>query len=391
VSDLKVHYRIGGGLFRQPAGWVRAVDGVSFEVRRGQTFGLVGESGSGKTTLGRSIVRLVRPRSGSISLDGENLLTLHGRALRRRRRRVQMVFQDPLASLDPRQSVGEALAEPLSVHGLATGRARKSRLAELLLSVGLDPGFIDRHPHQLSGGQLQRVGIARALAVEPDLIVCDEPVSALDVSIQAQVMNLLERLQDQLGLTYVFIAHDLAVVRHISDQLGVMYLGKLVELGPADLVYARPLHPYTVALLSAVPVPDARLERSRRRITLVGDIPSPVTPPSGCRFHTRCWLRTRLGDPEVCTEIEPPLMTSPSGHTQHRVACHFTVEMQYSVETATLIPGPTDDATGVPTVTEEERGSVCCGARGADAGGIPPALGGDSRDKPGRVLGAGAR
>jgi oligopeptide/dipeptide ABC transporter ATP-binding protein len=326
VDGLRVYFPITGGVLRRRIGWVRAVDGVSFHIDRGETLGLVGESGSGKTTIGRTIVRVTQPLEGSVTLDGENLLGLRGEDLRRRRRRFQMVFQDPYSSLDPRQTVGEILSEPLRVHNLASGRARSDRVAELLTLVGLDPAFVERYPHEFSGGQRQRIGIARALAVEPELIVCDEPISALDVSIQAQVINLLERLQADLGLTYLFIAHDLAVVRHIADRVAVMYLGKIVEVAPADVLYREPLHPYTVALLSAVPVPDAAAERSRRRIILTGDIPSPADPPSGCRFHTRCWLRERLGNPEICTTTEPPLAPAAETQEQQTVACHFVAE-----------------------------------------------------------------
>ncbi len=307
VEGLRVWFPVTSGIFRRISGWVHAVDGVSLAIRRGETLGLVGESGSGKTTFGRAIVRIVEPREGSIHLDGVDLLALSGSELRRQRRRFQMVFQDPYASLDPRQTVGDILAEPLRTHDLAEGPARAPRIDDLLRLVGLDPSFVNRYPHEFSGGQRQRIGIARALAVEPDLIVCDEPISALDVSIQAQVINLLEHLQREFGITYLFIAHDLAVVRHIADRVAVMYLGKIVEVGSSDTLYARPLHPYSVALLSAVPVPDAVAERARRRIILKGDIPNPASPPSGCRFHTRCWLRERLGNPEMCASVEPEL------------------------------------------------------------------------------------
>jgi oligopeptide/dipeptide ABC transporter ATP-binding protein len=337
VDGLRVYFPITGGVLRRRTGWVRAVDGVSFRIDRGETLGLVGESGSGKTTIGRTIVRVTQPLEGSVTLDGEDLLGLRGEDLRRRRRRFQMVFQDPYSSLDPRQTVGEILSEPLRVHKLAAGRARGERVAELLTLVGLDPAFVERYPHEFSGGQRQRIGIARAIAVEPELIVCDEPISALDVSIQAQVINLLERLQRDLGLTYLFIAHDLAVVRHIADRVAVMYLGKIVENAPSEVLYRDPLHPYTVALLSAVPVPDAAAERSRRRIILTGDIPSPADPPSGCRFHTRCWLRERLGNPEICTTDEPPLAPGPETHPQQSVACHFTTEMK-SMRPAAVVP-----------------------------------------------------
>ena len=328
VKDLKVYFPITGGVLRRRTGWVKAVDGVSFGIDRGETLGLVGESGSGKTTIGRTIVRVTEPLEGEIDLGGENLLGLTGENLRRRRRKFQMVFQDPYSSLDPRQTVGEILAEPLRVHRLATGKARSARVAELLELVGLDAAFVERYPHEFSGGQRQRIGIARALAVEPELIVCDEPISALDVSIQAQVINLLERLQADLGLTYLFIAHDLAVVRHIADRVAVMYLGKIVEVAPADVLYREPLHPYTVALLSAVPVPDARAERTRRRIILKGDIPNPANPPSGCRFHTRCWLRERLGNPEICATNDPPLASVAGAEPGQTAACHFAAELR---------------------------------------------------------------
>jgi oligopeptide/dipeptide ABC transporter ATP-binding protein len=330
VADLRVWFPVRRGVLRRRAGWIYAVDNVSFSIRRGRTLAIVGESGSGKTTTGRAVVRVERPQSGSIRLDGEELTTLTGSALRRRRRRIQMVFQDPFASLDPRQSVRSILDEPMRVHGLGGPDRRRARVGELLEMVGLDRAFEDRYPHEFSGGQQQRVGVARALAVEPDLIVCDEPISSLDVSIQAQVINLLKQLQRELGLTYLFIAHDLAVVRHVADDVAVMYLGKLVESGPATAVYAHPTHPYTVALLSAAPVPDATVERMRRRIILRGDIPSPENPPPGCRFHTRCWLREKLGNPEICATVEPPsisvgpITTGPTnGHT---VCCHFPDE-----------------------------------------------------------------
>ncbi|MFN8619967.1 MAG: ABC transporter ATP-binding protein [Chloroflexota bacterium] len=322
VSDLRVWFPIRSGVFRRQTGWIRAVDDVSFTVARGETLGLVGESGSGKTTTGRAIVRVNTPIGGSVRLAGEDLLALDGRELQRRRRRFQMVFQDPYSSLDPRQTVGEIIGEPLEIHGLPANGDRRRRIGELLELVNLDGRFADRYPHEFSGGQRQRIGIARALAVEPELIVCDEPISALDVSVQAQVINLLERLQRELGLTYLFIAHDLAVVRHIADRVAVMYLGKLVEVAPVDTLFAGPRHPYTIALLSAVPVPDADREQSRRRIILTGDIPSPANPPSGCHFHTRCWLYERLGRPRECVDMDPPLDPQPADPA-HRVACHF--------------------------------------------------------------------
>ena len=321
VEDLRVRFPVRGGLLRRPVAWVHAVEDVSLTLERGETLGLVGESGSGKSTLGRAIVRVNTPQQGSIRLDGQELIGLGPRALRPFRRRVQMVFQDPYASLDPRQTIAQVLGEPLRTHGLAQGSAaRKARVEELLGIVGLNPPFAPRYPHEVSGGQRQRIGIARALAVEPDLIVCDEPISALDVSIQAQVVNLLEDLQDRLGVAYLFIAHDLAVVRHIADRVAVMYLGTIVESAPSDVLYAEPLHPYTKALLSAVPVPNARIERARRRTILKGDIPSPTRPPSGCPFHTRCPLRQQLGNPDRCATERPVLQDAAAAH---QVACHF--------------------------------------------------------------------
>jgi oligopeptide/dipeptide ABC transporter ATP-binding protein len=354
VEDLRVYFPVLTGVMRRRSGWVKAVDGVSFTIRRGETLGLVGESGSGKTTIGRTIVRVTSPHSGRFTLDGQDLRALEGEELRRKRRLFQMVFQDPYASLNPRQTVGDILAEPLRVHGLAEGKARTQRVAELLQLVGLDPRFVERYPHEFSGGQRQRIGIARALAVEPELIVCDEPISALDVSIQAQVINLLERLQADLGLTYLFIAHDLAVVRHIADRVAVLYLGKIMEIASSDTLYSRPLHPYTVALLSAVPVPDAIAERSRQIIILTGDIPSPVDPPSGCRFHTRCWLRERLGNPERCAAEEPPLAATPATQPDQAVACHFTSELETLRPSAALVP----DVTSVTPLSAATAGDA---------------------------------
>jgi oligopeptide transport system ATP-binding protein len=292
VKDLKVWFPITEGIvFERHIGDVRAVDGVSFVLRRGETLGLVGESGCGKSTTGRAMIRLNAPTEGSITFDGIDLASLSGPELRRIRRRMQMIFQDPYSSLNPRMTAGGIVGEPLDIHDIGSRQERRERVRELMSTVGLNPDFVERYPHEFSGGQRQRIGVARALAVNPDLIVADEPISALDVSIQAQIINLLERLQGEFDLTYLFIAHDLSVVRHISDRIAVMYLGRIVELASSRDLNRLPLHPYTVALLSAIPIPDPVVESRRRRIILRGDVPSPAAPPSGCRFHTRCWLR----------------------------------------------------------------------------------------------------
>jgi oligopeptide/dipeptide ABC transporter ATP-binding protein len=340
VSGLEMQFPVAGrSLF--PGGnraMVRAVDGVDLEIRRGATLGLVGESGCGKSTTGRAILQLHKPTGGAVIFDGTELTALSPRAMRRMRRRMQMIFQDPYASLNPRMSVGRIIGEPLTIHGLARGRAKRDRVADLLKTVGLSPDFASRHPHEFSGGQRQRIGIARALAVEPDFLVADEPISALDVSIQAQIVNLLEDLQTTFGLTYLFIAHDLAVVRHIADTVAVMYLGRIVEVADRDDIYLRPHHPYTISLLSAVPVPDPEVEAARRRIILTGDVPSPVDPPSGCRFRTRCWLRSRLENPENCEREDPQLRVLANGH---RVACHWA-ELAPAAAADALIPLQTD-------------------------------------------------
>ncbi|HSO65023.1 MAG TPA: ABC transporter ATP-binding protein [Ornithinibacter sp.] len=323
VRGVKVHFPIKRGvIFDKVIGHVYAVDGVDLQVRRGETYGLVGESGCGKSTLGKAILNLEPPTEGSVVLDGTDIASLRGEELRRRRKDIQMVFQDPMSSLDPRQSVESLLVEGMRAHGLdVDGVATKNRLRELLAAVGLPPAALTKYPHEFSGGQRQRIGIARALSVEPKLIVADEPVSALDVSVQAQVINLLEELQDKFELTYLVIAHDLAVVRHISDRIGVMYLGGLVEEATADDLYAQPLHPYTRALLSAVPVPDPLVEDSRQQILLTGDLPSPSNPPTGCRFHTRCpWRQETRCDTERPQLRVLDLPGMPEGH---KVACHF--------------------------------------------------------------------
>ena len=325
VDDLKVHFPIRAGIFKSVKGSVKAVDGVTVDVRRGETLGLVGESGCGKSTIGRAMIRLRDATGGTVRFDGADLFSLKPDELRRYRRRMQIIFQDPYGSLDPRMTVSAIVSEPIETHNLAQGAAKDERVAELLRLVGLDPNYVKRYPHEFSGGQRQRIGVARALAVEPEFIVCDEPISALDVSIQAQVLNLLTDLRTRLGLTYLFVAHDLSVVKHISDRVAVMYLGKIVEIGPPEQLYAAPGHPYTRALLSAVPVPDPVAERKRKRVILKGDVPSPVNPPPGCRFHTRCWLYERLGQPEECRTVDPALKmvaTAPD----HQAACHFADE-----------------------------------------------------------------
>ena len=319
AEDLVKYYPIKTGVIRRTTGHVRAVDGVSFELHRGETLGIVGESGCGKSTLGRLLMRLEEPTSGKLTFDGVDVYSKAGSAMRKLRRDIQIVFQDPYTSLNPRMTVGDIVGEPFDIHPEVVPKGgRRRRVQELLDQVGLNPEHINRYPHQFSGGQRQRIGVARGIALNPKVLICDEPVSALDVSVQAQVVNLLEDLQDQLGLAYIFIAHDLAVVRHISDRVGVMYLGKIVEIGDEEQIYQRPTHPYTQALLSAVPVPDPSLRGKREQIVLTGDVPSPANPPSGCRFHTRCWKAQ-----PICSAEEPALEPAPDGVDAHPSACHF--------------------------------------------------------------------
>jgi oligopeptide/dipeptide ABC transporter ATP-binding protein len=318
VRSLKKYFPIRKGLLQREVAQVHAVDDVTFAVHEGQTLGLVGESGCGKSTLGRTIVRLLEPTAGEVVFDGRDISTLGMRALRPLRRQMQMVFQDPYASLNPRKRVGSIIGAPLKIHGVEKSQ-RRQRVQELLETVGLSPEHYNRYPHEFSGGQRQRIGVARALALRPRLIVADEPVSALDVSIQSQMLNLLDDLQKELRLTYIFIAHDLGVVRHVSDRIAVMYLGKLVELAPAEELYQRPIMPYTEALLSAVPIPDPDLSHQRERIVLEGDVPSPINPPSGCRFHPRCRYMT-----DICREVEPPLTDYGRGHL---AACHHPLNV----------------------------------------------------------------
>jgi oligopeptide transport system ATP-binding protein len=319
AENLVKYYPIKAGVLRRTVGQVKAVDGVSFELYKGETLGIVGESGCGKSTLGRMLMRLEEPTAGKLTFDGVDVYSQKGGDMRRLRRDIQIVFQDPYTSLNPRMTVGDIVGEPFEIHREAVPKGgRRRRVEELLDLVGLNPEHINRYPHQFSGGQRQRIGIARGVALNPKVIICDEPVSALDVSVQAQVVNLLERLQRELGLAYVFIAHDLSVVRHISDRVGVMYLGKLVELGDEDQIYSRPTHPYTQALLSAVPLPDPTMRNMREQIVLTGDVPSPANPPNACRFHTRCWKAQ-----EICSIDEPLLIERPDGESSHLSACHF--------------------------------------------------------------------
>ncbi|MBB0243040.1 dipeptide ABC transporter ATP-binding protein [Streptomyces alkaliphilus] len=328
VRDLVKHFPLTRGVvFRRQVGAVKAVDGISFELFRGETLGIVGESGCGKSTVAKLLMNLEQPTSGEVLYKGEDITRLSGRALKAVRRNIQMVFQDPYTSLNPRMTVGDIIGEPFEIHPEAAPKGdRRARVRELLDVVGLNPEYINRYPHQFSGGQRQRIGIARGLALNPEIIICDEPVSALDVSVQAQVINLMERLQDEFELSYLFIAHDLSIVRHISDRVGVMYLGKMAEIGTDEEIYEHPTHPYTQALLSAVPVPDPDARERRERIILHGDVPSPANPPSGCRFRTRCWKAEQRCAEETPLLAVPEVLRDAEGPVRHPSACHFAEE-----------------------------------------------------------------
>ncbi len=363
VTNLSEFFPLQGGVLHRKVGEVKAVDDVSFTIRRGEALGLVGESGCGKTTVGRVLLRLLEPTAGRIVFDGQDITNVSGAKLKAIRRRMQIIFQDPFASLDPRQQIGESIAEGLRVHGLGNAAERRSRTLRIMELVGLQPYHARRYPHEFSGGQRQRIGIARALILEPDLLVCDEPVSALDVSIQAQVLNLLRSLQHELGLTYLFIAHNMGVVEHISDRVAVMYLGSMVEVSESREIYRLPLHPYTIALLSAVPPVTPRKREQRRRIILLGDVPSPVNPPSGCKFHTRCWLRSQLGNPERCVTERPPLRDL---RDQHEVACHFAEELLPGARRDQLIADAARTSSPFAT-SEDEAAGVDFGSRVGEA------------------------
>ncbi|MGZ3586626.1 MAG: ABC transporter ATP-binding protein [Candidatus Limnocylindrales bacterium] len=373
IRHLKTYFPILGGIFRRKMGDVYAVDDVSLSVNRGETLGLVGESGCGKTTLGRSVLRLTEPTGGQVVFDGIDVSTLKGDRLRRMRRRMQIVFQDPMSSLNPRMPISDIIGEGLLAqadkeNGWSKSDARIKRVGDSLEAVGLRREYSRRYPHEFSGGQRQRIGIARALALQPDFIVCDEPVSALDVSIQSQVLNLLLDLREEFGLTYLFIAHNLSVVEYVSDRVGVMYLGKLAELAGVETIYRDPRHPYTIALLSAIPDPDPRVRK--KRLVLKGDVPSPAAPPSGCRFHTRCWLREQLGNPENCATEDPPFREFAPGHL---VACHWSEQISASTVAQAALQTP---AVVLSDVFEDEEPPV------APLPGPADALGPDSPQGP---------
>jgi oligopeptide/dipeptide ABC transporter ATP-binding protein len=348
IKHVKKYFPIRKGILQREVARVHAVDDVSFAVHEGETLGLVGESGCGKSTLGRTIVRLLEPTAGEITFQGQRIEDYGPRQLRPLRRQMQMVFQDPYASLNPRKRVGTIIGDPMKIHKLGDAKERKARVEELLETVGLSPEHYNRFPHEFSGGQRQRIGIARALALQPKLIVADEPVSALDVSIQSQMLNLLEDLQNEFQLTYIFIAHDLGVVRHVSDRIAVMYLGKLVEVSPAEELYVRPIMPYTEALLSAVPIPDPDLAAARKRIVLEGDVPSPINPPSGCRFHPRCRYAT-----QVCKEVEPPLVEYGNGHL---AACHHPLNVDAAALKAAQVAAETPEAADEHALPQDTAG-----------------------------------
>ena len=398
IEGLVKYYPIVGGFMRRHVGDVKAVDDVSFDVRPGEVFGLVGESGCGKSTLGKTLIQLQPPTAGIARLDGEPIFGKKGKALKKLRRRMQIIFQDPVGSLNPRMPISDIIGEGLLAQADAENRwgdrkVRDKRVGDYLDAVGLRRDYTRRYPHEFSGGQRQRIGIARALALDPDFVVCDEPVSALDVSIQSQILNLLLDLRREFNLTYLFIAHNLSVVQYISDRVGVMYLGKIVELAGVDELYANPRHPYTIALLSAVPEPDPRLRK--RRIVLRGDVPSPAAPPSGCRFHTRCWLREQLGNPEICESTIPELRDIAGGH---RVACHFAenVTPEGAAEASKIVTpvmltaeAVAEDAHVAPIagsevpLTEEELAEATAHAQHGDVDGgeaSPPAAPGDTEE-----------